>query len=414
MVMTSLEHNVERGAQVVTMTSLLVVVAAFLVIPVPEIQRLVVVLAVLLSAGTLLSTYLMTATDRLSRWRTVNLTVLLLAFVAVLWASYPYSLNFLWLFYLYGLIIAWRTSARTWAFLFALSFLSGGVVMLWITADFTIVARSVITLGFLTGLLAVGSLARLFVGSLNESQARVRRLKKVVIQQKEMDKEKAEILSLVTHQLKTPLALIRWSTEAVLHDQKLPSKETARLNQVVSTTHTMYRTIEDLSHLFKLTTKGQMVRWENLDLNEIISGVIEEHQAVADQRGIKLEVHLGRGKAIVRADKVLLKHAVANLVDNAIKYSYDRASVELDVTKSRDQIIVAVTDHGIGIEPANIARLFVSRFFRSDRAREHNEHGTGLGLYLVAMIMKRLRGSVDVKSQVGKGSTFTLHLPVVD
>lgn len=412
--MTSIDHNVERGVQVVTMTALLVVVATFLIIPVPEVQQLTVILAVLLAAAGQLSSYLFTPFERLNRWRVANDALLLVAFSAVLWAAHPYSLNFIWLFFLYALIISWRTGPSAWATLFAGSLLAGGGLTLWLTAGFTNPARAIVLVSFLTGLLAVGSMARLFVGSLTKSQARVRRLQALVSTHKETDKEKTEILSLVTHQLKTPLALIRWSTEAVLHNHKLPAKEVGRLNQVIATTHTMYRTIEDLSHLFKLTTKGQMVRWEDMAINEIVSSVIEEHQAVASQRGISIKVQLARGKTMVRADKVLLKHAVANLVDNAIKYSFDKGAVTVDVSKSRGIVTVIVSDHGIGIEPANIARLFVSRFFRSDRAREHNEHGTGLGLYLVAMIMKRLKGSVDVTSQVGKGSTFVLSLPALD
>jgi len=412
--MTSIDHNVERGVQVVTMTTLLVVVAAFMVIPIPDVQRLVVVAAVLLSAGGLISTYLVTSHSQAARWRQTNYLLLLVAFGAVLWAAHPYSLNFIWLFFLYVLIVAWRTGPRTWATLFGLAVVTGGGLTIWLTANFTTAAQAIILISFITGLLAVGSLARLFVGSLTASQAKVHRLQTQINQYREVDKEKAEILSLVTHQLKTPLALIRWSTEAVLSSQKMPVKETGRLNQVLSTTHTMYRTIEDLSHLFKLTTKGKFINWENLPINEIVSNVIDEHEAVASLRGIQLNVRLARGKTMVRADKVLLKHAVANLVDNAIKYSYDKGAVVVDVTKTRGVATVAVSDHGIGIEPANLTRLFVSRFFRADRAREHNEHGTGLGLYLVSMIIKRLHGSVDVTSQIGKGSTFTLSLPVLD
>lgn len=412
--MASLDHHVERGLQVVTMTALLVVVAAFLVVPVSEAQRLTVVLAVLLAAAGLLSSYLTSVVSSMARWRLWNDLILLASFTAILWAANPYTLNFGWLFFVYVIVIAWQTGPRAWAALYAGALLVGGGLFWWMTLDFTPATQLLVTISFIVGLCAVGALSRILAGSLTGSQTRVRRLQSQVTANKEADKEKTEILSLVTHQLKTPLALIRWSTESVMQHQRLPAKETERLNQVISTTHTMYRTIEDLSHLFKLTTKGAFVHWEDTDWNEVVSGVIEEHQAVAALRGITIDVRLGRGRTVVRADKVLLKHAVANLVDNAIKYSYDQGRVTVDVTKSRGVITVSVTDRGIGIEPANIARLFVSRFFRSDRAREHNEHGTGLGLYLVAMIMKRLRGSVDVTSQVGKGSTFVLSLPALD
>ncbi len=412
--MTSVDYHVERGVQLVTMTTLLVVVAAFMVVPVPDVQRLVVILGVLLAAGGLLSTYLFTDDVRADRLRLINNGLLLASFSAILWAAHPYTLSFIWIFFLYGLVVAWRTSSKIWSLLFGASILVSVIFVLWVTSGFDASARTVLLVSIITGQVAIGSLARLISGSLTQSEARVRRLQRLEAQHRESDKEKTEVLSLVTHQLKTPLALIRWSTEAVLSAQKMPAKEKKRLEQVVVTTHTMYRTIQDLSHLFKLTTKGKFIRWEDLDINELVKDVADEHQAVAAQRSIKLKVQLARGQTKIRVDKVLFKHAVVNLIDNAIKYSFDSGEVLVDISRARGLVTVSVVDHGIGIEPANISRLFVSRFFRSDRAREHNEHGTGLGLYLVAMIMKRLRGSVDVKSQVGKGSTFTLQLPVVD
>lgn len=224
------------------------------------------------------------------------------------------------------------------------------------------------------------------------------------------EKEKTEILSLVAHQLKTPLALIRWSTESVLNNPELTDKERQRLEQVIASCQVMYHTVEDLSHIFKLTTKdGQnYLRFDSLDVNEAVKELMSEYQAVADQHRIIITVQEAVGGAQIKADRIFLKHAIANLVDNAIQYSPDGSEIQVVVKRERGEVTIAVIDHGMGVEPANMERIF-ERFYRTEKAIKVNEHGTGLGLYLVKTITKKMGGRVSLQSELGKGSTFTLH-----
>lgn len=224
------------------------------------------------------------------------------------------------------------------------------------------------------------------------------------------EKEKTEILSLVAHQLKTPLALIRWSTESVLNNPELTDKERQRLEQVIASCQVMYHTVEDLSHIFKLTTKdGQnYLRFDSLDVNEAVKELMSEYQAVADQHRITITVQEAVGGAQIKADRIFLKHAIANLVDNAIQYSPDGSEIQVVVKRERGEVTIAVIDHGMGVEPANLERIF-ERFYRTEKAIKVNEHGTGLGLYLVKTITKKMGGRVSLQSELGKGSTFTLH-----
>lgn len=226
------------------------------------------------------------------------------------------------------------------------------------------------------------------------------------------EKDKTEILSLVSHQLKTPLALIRWSTESVLSNRHLEEKERERLTNVISTTHTMYNTIEDLSHIFKLIMQGSAhyLRYEQINVADLIHEIKTEYAAITDPRQMRIVTKLPKGEVLVRADRVFLKHAIVNLLDNAIKYSPDGSDITISANVDRSQVMISVADHGIGIEPANQERIF-ERFYRTEKARTMNEHGSGLGLYLVKVIVEKMGGSVTLHSEVGKGSTFSIVVP---
>ncbi len=235
------------------------------------------------------------------------------------------------------------------------------------------------------------------------AQDRINELKRV-------EKEKTEILSLVAHQLKTPLALIRWSSESVLNNTSLTEKERERLENAIASTQVMYHTVEDLSHIFKLTSKeGGYLRLERVDVIHLVNDLLLEYKAVADQRKIHIQFDDKNIVVEVMADRIFLKHAIANLLDNAIQYSQDESKIEINVERHRSEVVISVKDYGMGIEPANIERIF-ERFYRTERAIKQNEHGTGLGLYLVNTIVSKMGGRVDVRSSVGEGSTFTITL----
>lgn len=229
---------------------------------------------------------------------------------------------------------------------------------------------------------------------------------------KQAERDKTEILSLVAHQLKTPLALIRWSNESVLHNTKLTPKERERLEESIGTTHVMYRTIEDLSHTFKLIGKAgkQYLKYERVDVDDSIADLLSEYKSVAKQHGIRIKLVKPSRDIYIKVDQIFFKHAVANLVDNALKYSPVGSTVTITIKRERASVIISVSDHGIGISATDQERIF-ERFFRSDEARKLHEHGTGLGLYLVHTIVQKMNGTVNLQSEVGKGTTFTISLP---
>jgi signal transduction histidine kinase len=139
--------------------------------------------------------------------------------------------------------------------------------------------------------------------------------------------------------------------------------------------------------------------------------VVDAYRFQIEQNGFELEVRVADDLPEVSADKEALGQALLNLVNNAIKYTRDGKYLRLEVSRRGDEVRVAVTDLGIGIAKAEQKKIF-DKFYRAEDSLVHETKGSGLGLPLVRHIMEAHGGSVEVESAPGRGSTFTLVLPV--
>jgi len=223
---------------------------------------------------------------------------------------------------------------------------------------------------------------------------------------------KSDFVANVSHELKTPLALIRLfaetlelgrvqSEEKARQYYRLINKESQRLTQLINN-------ILDFS---RIEAGRKEYRFAPADVGRIVSEVVDAYRFQIEQNGFDLEVHVAEGLPEVDADKEALGQALLNLVNNAIKYSRDGRHVRLDVSRRGDEVRIAVTDRGIGIAKAEQKKIF-DKFYRAEDSLVHETKGSGLGLPLVRHIMEAHGGSVEVESAPGKGSTFTLVLPV--
>lgn len=215
-----------------------------------------------------------------------------------------------------------------------------------------------------------------------------------------------------SHDLRTPLAVIRMETSAALHSRTpMPPDISECIRIIDEQAQRMDRLIEQLLTLAHVDMDGALNR-EPTDLRHVVSGVVRDLQPLADAKSIALEV--GRAEpAVVLGDELKLSQLVANLVDNAIKYSPDTAKVSVAVWQQRDAAFIAVTDTGEGI-PAPELELVFRRFHRVDSVRNTNGRGGhGLGLPLCRWIARAHGGDVFVDSREGEGSTFTVRLPAL-
>ena len=223
---------------------------------------------------------------------------------------------------------------------------------------------------------------------------------------------KSDFVANVSHELKTPLALIRLFAETlelgrVQSDEKakqyyrLINKESQRLTQLINN-------ILDFS---RIEAGRKEYRFAPTDVGRVVVDVVDAYRFQIEQNGFELEVRVADDLPEVSADKEALGQALLNLVNNAIKYTRDGKYLRLDVSRRGDEVRVAVTDRGIGIAKAEHKKIF-DKFYRAEDSLVHETKGSGLGLPLVRHIMEAHGGSVEVESAPGKGSTFTLVLPV--
>jgi signal transduction histidine kinase len=217
-----------------------------------------------------------------------------------------------------------------------------------------------------------------------------------------------------SHDLRTPLAVIRTETSAALHNAGLSEEAGERLRIIDEQAQRMERLIDQLLTLSHVDADSALER-EPTDLVVVVNGVVRDLQPLAQARSIDLSVNRSES-ALVMGDELKLSQLVANLVDNAIKYSPERTSVEVGVWQARDAAYVAVADRGAGIPVEEQERIFL-RFHRLDQARNGASTGPaghGLGLPLCRWIARAHGGDIAIDSRDGKGSIFTVRLPALD
>lgn len=224
--------------------------------------------------------------------------------------------------------------------------------------------------------------------------------------------------SIVNHDLKSPLANIKAQADLLLRrlDRGKIALETdegrtevmSRLDQIGQRTRDLGRQIDDLVDVSRIEAQRFSVHLTRQDLTDIVEGAVKSLQAQHPERTIELV--LARGPLWVEVDTVRMTQAISNLVGNALKYSPPTRPVRVQVERRGNSACVEVVDHGPGIPEEQRRQLF-ERYFRESQSRWHGT-GLGLGLYIVAGIVRAHRGTVAVQSEVGVGSTFTVCLPL--
>jgi two-component system phosphate regulon sensor histidine kinase PhoR len=221
-----------------------------------------------------------------------------------------------------------------------------------------------------------------------------------------------EFVANVSHELKTPITSIKGFVETLL-DGAWQNPDDARrfLEIVAKQSERLNAIIEDLlvlSSLEQETTDGRAVLGDG-GVCEVLQAAVQVCAVKAAEKGVAIAIDCPAGlRAPMNAP--LIEQAVVNLIDNAVKYSESGQSIDISARTTPDGLVIRVRDHGAGIAPEHVPRLF-ERFYRVDRGRSRQQGGTGLGLAIVKHIAKAHGGTVTVESKVGEGSTFEVTLP---
>ncbi|MGC4099454.1 MAG: heavy metal sensor histidine kinase [Nitrospira sp.] len=213
-----------------------------------------------------------------------------------------------------------------------------------------------------------------------------------------------------SHELRTPLTVMKGETDLVLRRPRPLEDYQSVLESNLEEIDRMTRIVDELLFLSRADMGEVKVESLPVAMESLVEDVHRQARLLAQDRNI--EVVLGTVMpVVVEGDDLRLRELLLNLVENAMKYSHSGGKVEIALLNDGRQARLSVTDHGIGIAPADHKKIF-QRFFRTDVARAHTKKGTGLGLAICAWIAELHKGRVEVKSDLGQGSTFTVVLPL--
>jgi len=228
---------------------------------------------------------------------------------------------------------------------------------------------------------------------------------------KQLERVRQEFVANVSHELKTPLTLLRGAAETLLDGGLEDEAHRRRFVEAIQRhAERLQRIVDDLLELARLEQPGIQPGEGDVDLAALARGVAESFREAAAARGLALEVEVGTAPIPVRGDAAMLERALANLVDNAVKYT-QAGSVRVAAGGSGETAWCEVRDTGPGIPPEHLPRIF-ERFYRVDQGRSRELGGTGLGLSIVRHVAELHGGRVSVESELGRGSTFRVELPM--
>lgn len=222
-------------------------------------------------------------------------------------------------------------------------------------------------------------------------------------------------LNAVTHELRTPVASIRLYLETLQSREVTDVQRREFYQQMLSDTDRLMGTVDQVLRAAEATQKRRERNWTSVDIPTLLRECAElaraRHQL--SQEALTEEYHgSGRVATTVLGDPDELRIAVGNVLDNAVKYSRGRVRIHVEMTTRDNDVLMRISDEGVGIPPSDLKRIF-KRFFRTGRARTKVK-GTGLGLFIVRQILRKHGGGVVAESEgEGKGAAFTLRLPAL-
>lgn len=219
---------------------------------------------------------------------------------------------------------------------------------------------------------------------------------------------KTDFISNVSHEMKTPISIIKNYAQLLQMGQVTEETRIEYARSIENAAGKLSNLISNILKLNKLENQCILPEMEDYDVCRQLCECILQFEDAWDEKEIELETQI-EDAAMVRADANLLELVWNNLISNAVKFTQRGGSVRICQTSTEDHIIVAISDTGCGIAKKNVNHIF-DKFYQGDTS--HAKEGNGLGLALVKRVLELMEGDIQVISEVGKGSTFTVKLPV--
>jgi two-component system phosphate regulon sensor histidine kinase PhoR len=230
---------------------------------------------------------------------------------------------------------------------------------------------------------------------------------------KKMDQVRRDFVANVSHELRTPLSILRGYIETLLDSPKTPHEELTRILRVMDRhSDRLELLVEDLLTLAQLESGNPNLQMGTVDLSSFFRETVRDWEKKLKSKHLSIVIDVPPELSPICVDRTRLREALYNLLDNAVKYSGERGEIRLSARQNDGEIELIVSDQGVGIAREDLPRIF-ERFYRADKSRSPDKvHGTGLGLAIVKHVAQLHGGRVEADSELGKGTTIRVLLPV--
>jgi len=227
-----------------------------------------------------------------------------------------------------------------------------------------------------------------------------------------LSKMKSYFISTVSHEFKSPLTSIRQMAEMLVRD-RVPSAERQRkyYTSILKQSERLSHLIDNILDFSKMEEGHKLFRFEKADIIQVVRDIVESFQQHTADQGFHINLAIPEPLPNVVFDREAMEQVMHNLLDNACKYSGDSREIEVHLSSKGNKIIISVRDNGVGIRKEDHEKIF-SRFYRAGEELTQTVKGSGIGLTLVKQIVEAHHGEITVESSPGKGSTFTVRLPL--
>lgn len=236
---------------------------------------------------------------------------------------------------------------------------------------------------------------------------------KTMLNQKKLSEIKSDFINNMTHEFKTPLATISLAIDAIRNEKVQNDKD--KMNYfsgiVKEENKRMNKHVETILQAALMEKQELRLNIETLHGNDIVQKVLENYQLQLNDKNAKTELKLNAQNDLVDVDEVHFTNLFSNLIDNAIKYSKENLVIKITTQNNSKYFAMIVEDNGIGMSKESVKRIF-EKFYRAHTGNVHNVKGFGLGMSYVKTVVDAHKGSIKVDSIIGKGSTFTVQIPL--
>jgi two-component system OmpR family sensor kinase len=249
------------------------------------------------------------------------------------------------------------------------------------------------------------------VGSIFAQMAE--RIIQLIKELKQTDSLRREFIANITHDLRAPLTSLRAHIETLLlkEGELTPEEQRNYLTTAFKRSGQLGKLVSGLHDLAKLDSPDVQVHFESFSLGELIQDIVQKFQLAVEKKKISLKTNFATDLPFVSADIGLIERVFENLIENAVRYTPEGGSVTIAVVPKKERLIIGVSDTGSGIQPEDLTHLF-DRSYQLKRERPRDAEGSGLGLAIAKKILELHGSSIEVKSEVNVGTTFTFTLTV--